>query len=179
MNRILTGVLALGLLLVTTGCAHNAIVAHESVRVGTFFGDLGIKGNGNSMTVLRGSRLTKVSFWGDHNTVTVEQGVTLAHVEFFGKHNTVSIPDTLMVRLTEVGEGNKVLRRETPPLLDSGAATIYELPPVEEATEPYAPTEPAEMVPVEEASPPDVEGPEEEPAETANETEPPEAAPQA
>ena len=158
MNKTACTALIAGLLL-STGCAHNALVGDNTVRVGVYFGDYGIKGDGNDVTILSDSRLTKVSFWGNNNTVTVELGVTLPHVEFWGRNNTISVPECLMIRTTEVGEGNKVILRpvtrkvivegertyvpmaplpEVTPLPEQEpAATFEELPPADEVYETY------------------------------------------
>ncbi len=111
VNRILVGLWGLGTLVGLAGCATNATVARGSERVGTYFGDLGITGNGNNVTVLGDSRLRKVSFIGDNNVVNVADRATIAHIEFFGKNNTITIPASLMVRMTEWGRGNTVVRR--------------------------------------------------------------------
>lgn len=139
MNRIACTALALGVLLLATGCAHNAIVAHDSTRVGVFFGDLGIKGDRNNVTVQPGSRLTKMSFWGNDNTVAIEDDVTLPQVEFFGLNNTISIPQHLMIRLTEVGEGNKVVRRPVKYGAPAPRGAYYPAPATSTTTPPALP----------------------------------------
>lgn len=114
-----------------------------------FFGDLGIKGDRNNVTVQPGSRLTKMSFWGNDNTVAIEDDVTLPQVEFFGLNNTISMPQHLMIRLTEVGEGNKVVRQPMgsaglrPALRRVPATTGTSYPaPASSTTTPPAPPEP-------------------------------------
>jgi hypothetical protein len=114
MMRVLIAAVAVGLLVGTTGCAHNAIVANNALRVGVFYGDVGVKGDGNNVTILRGSRVPKLSILGNRNMVTVEENVTLAHVEFWGLDNTVSIPETLTIRITEMGRGHQIIRRQIP-----------------------------------------------------------------
>ncbi|MFH1746822.1 MAG: hypothetical protein ABIG44_07225 [Planctomycetota bacterium] len=125
MSKIVLAILTLGVATLVTGCAHNSVVAHESTRVGTFFGDLGITGHNNNLTVLHGSRLNKISFIGDNNTVMIEEGVTLGQIEFWGINNTVNLPESLMVRLTEVGRDNKVIRHTSTWDPDAEHDTVY------------------------------------------------------
>jgi hypothetical protein len=135
MRKLLAATFIVGIALGVTGCAPNAYVGHQNAWAGVWFGDLGIKGNGNNVTVQRGSNLRKLSVWGDSNTATVEDGVTLVHIEFFGQNNTVTLPAGLLIRLTDVGKGNTLVRRpevwdrmtETP---YGPAPTIVPLPPV-------------------------------------------------
>ena len=135
MNKTACTAFIAGLLLLSTGCAHNALVGDNTVRVGVYFGDYGIKGDGNDVTILSGSRLTKVSFWGRNNTVTVEDGVTLPHVEFWGRNNTITVPECLMIRTTEVGEGNKVILRPVSAKLSvEGERTYKPMGPLPEVT---------------------------------------------
>ena len=133
MKALTIGALTAGLLLFSTGCAHNSIMASNVVRVGNFFGDLGVKGDGNDVTVMRASRLRKISLWGDNNTITVEDGATIGHVEFFGLQNTVSISDNLIVRLSEIGRGNQLIRRQTVPETEVRPETYY-VPPTAPAS---------------------------------------------
>ena len=109
MRTILLGALTAGLVLTTTGCAHNVIGAGVT-RVDQYFGDVGVLGSGANVTILRGSKVTKLSLLGNSNSVTVQDGVTLYQIEFWGKGNTVSIPEPMVVRTTEVGT-NQVIRR--------------------------------------------------------------------
>jgi hypothetical protein len=102
------------LLLGVAGCAHNSIVGDGSVRSDMFFGDVGITGDACDITVLDGSRVTKLSLIGNDNEVTVEQGVTLYQIEFWGRNNVVSIPEWLSVRATQVGT-NRIVRRPLEP----------------------------------------------------------------
>ena len=123
MMRLLAATFIVGIALGVTGCAPNAYVGHQNGWAGVWFGDLGIKGNGNNVTVQRGSNLRKLSVWGDCNTVTVEDGVTLVHIEFFGQNNTVTLPAGLLIRLTDVGKGNSLVRR--PEVWDRMTETPY------------------------------------------------------
>ena len=150
MNRIVIAALTIGLLL-ATGCAHNAIVTHNSARVDEFYGDLGITGDGNNITVRRLSRINKISFIGCENTVTVEKGALVNQIEFWGCDNVVNIPETLMVRLTEVGKRNQVIRRQTTLELEPEmeSETIYS--PSEESAP--TPTWSETIIPAEEWSP--------------------------
>jgi hypothetical protein len=112
MRKLLAAAVIVAVSLGVAGCAQNAFVGHQNGWAGVWFGDVGVKGNGNNVTVQCGSNLRKLSIWGDCNTVTVEDGVTLVHVEFFGKDNTVTIPAGLLVRLTDWGKGNTLVRRQ-------------------------------------------------------------------
>jgi len=115
MRTILLGALTAGLLLSTMGCAHNSIIGRGVTRADQYFGNLGITGSGNNVTVLAGSRVPKLSLLGDNCTVTIQDGAFLHRVEFWGKNNVVSIPDAMILRTSEVGY-NQIIRRsrETP-----------------------------------------------------------------
>lgn len=128
MKKLLAATIVVGVSLGVAGCAQNAFVGHQNGWAGVWFGDLGIKGNGNNVTVQRGSNLRKLSVWGDCNTATVEDGVTLVHIEFFGKNNTVTIPAGLLVRLTDWGKGNTLVRR--PEVWDRMTEVPYSAAPV-------------------------------------------------
>jgi hypothetical protein len=128
MSKIVGIALAAGLLVMATGCAYNSGAGRQTVRSGVFFGDFGVMGDGNTMTAKNGSKLSKLSVIGNDNTVMVEDLVTLPHIEFWGSNNTVSVPEYLMLRVTEVGHGNKVIRR--PVTFEVGAEneSLYALP---------------------------------------------------
>jgi len=163
MSKMLAAGGLLGALLLVGGCAVNATVGHQSTRSGVWFGDLGVTGHGNNLTVQRGSRLHKISFIGDNNTVTCEDDVLVSHIEFWGSNNTITIPAGLLIRVTEVGKGNTVIRRPerwtryeegigepeqvTPP--PAAPAPSVEPTPVPEETPP-ARTPTGELVPIEE-----------------------------
>lgn len=110
-----------GLLLVA-GCASTPLVGDGVSRADQFFGDVGITGSGSVVTILRGSKVNKLSIIGNDCSVTVEEGVRLYKIEFWGKNNTVSIPEYLGVRTAQVGT-NQIIRRprETRPPLDTPA----------------------------------------------------------
>lgn len=110
MKTLLTIVAAAGLLLTASGCAYNAIVGTGVARAAQFFGDVGVSGNGNQVTIQTGSKVSKLSVLGNNCTITVEDKVVLYRIEFWGKNNTVSIPESLIVRTTEVGS-NQIIRR--------------------------------------------------------------------
>ncbi|MGD8450976.1 MAG: hypothetical protein PVJ57_04085 [Phycisphaerae bacterium] len=158
MNRIVLVVMALGVLLGVCGCAHNSLAGDQSTRTGVYFGDVGIWGSGNQWTVQRGSRLTKVSFFGHQNTVMIEDDVTLPKVEFIGDDNTISVPEYLMFRVTEIGKNNKVIRRQVTWQLGEESERLYvpPPPPAESTTEIEPPPaaeeeQPAEMPETEES----------------------------
>jgi len=110
MKKSLMGIVASVLVVSATGCASSSIVGTGVTRVDRFYGDVGITGSNNNLTILSDSRVSKLSILGNNCTVTVQDGVMLYRVEFWGKGNTVSIPETLVVRTTEVGS-NQIIRR--------------------------------------------------------------------
>lgn len=120
-------------LLLTAGCASTPLVGNGVSRADQFFGDVGITGSGSVVTILRGSRVNKLSILGNDCSVTVEDGVRLYKIEFWGKNNTVSIPEYLIVRTAEVGT-NQIIRRprEVRPPADESR---WEPPPIERAPE--------------------------------------------
>ncbi len=93
------------------GCATSAIVASDSTGSGIRFGSLGIFGHNNNFTALDGSKLSRISVIGDGNTITVEDGATLRKIEFWGKNNVVSVPANLVIRQSNVGNGNQIMPR--------------------------------------------------------------------
>ncbi len=109
MRTITLAVTVFGLL-AGVGCATNPMVANGVTRTDTYFGDLGITGNGNVITIADGSRVPKLSLIGNNNSITVEEGATIQKIEFLGKNNTVSIPDYLYIRTSEIGS-NRIVRR--------------------------------------------------------------------
>jgi hypothetical protein len=108
-----TALIAVGIaaLVAATGCSStNRIVGHNLTQTGHWYGELGITGDGNRITVESGSRLTKLSLLGDGNTVSVEDGCSLGKIEIWGGGNTVNIPDYLVVRVAQWGQHNQVFR---------------------------------------------------------------------
>jgi hypothetical protein len=85
-------------------------VGHNLTQVGHWYGELGITGDGNVITVQSGSRLTKLSILGDDNTVTMEERSSLGKIELWGENNTVHVPDYLVVRIAQWGELNQIVR---------------------------------------------------------------------
>ncbi|MCG3128335.1 MAG: hypothetical protein CHACPFDD_03218 [Phycisphaerae bacterium] len=104
----------LALLAGACGCSNSTLVAHNTARNGAFYGDYGVFGNNNQVTIARDSRLKKLSIIGDGNSVTVEDGARVVKIEFWGKNNTVSIPFGLKLREAEVGHGNAIVQRPEP-----------------------------------------------------------------
>jgi len=171
MKRVFIAALMLGVICTATGCATNAIVANNTIRDGVFFGDLGISGDDNDVTAREGSRIRKVSINGHRNTVTVEDDVPVTHVEFVGTGNTVSVPASVIVRMTELGRENTIVRRAadegttvvefdtttggtyegstwvSPPYTSqpngSTSTTVYEVTPVETSSSGHTSDEPA------------------------------------
>lgn len=105
-------ILIVGTLLLAGGCTStNRIVGREGVHAGDWYGELGITGHVNRVTIKSGSNLDKLSIIGDMNKVFVEDRVVLGKVEIWGENNEVLIPEWLIVRDYRVGKGNRILRR--------------------------------------------------------------------
>lgn len=92
------------------GCTSNPIVGHGIIQAGRYHGDVGITGNGTTLTIQTGSRVAKLSIVGDGSKVTVEDGADVSRIEFWGNANIVSIPDDLDVAVAAMGN-NQVIRR--------------------------------------------------------------------
>lgn len=104
------------------GCSvsgDNRLVGNRMVRSDQWFGEFGILGHSNDITIQRGSRITILKIAGDGNGVTVEDGVSCAKIEIWGSTNTVSVPETLVVRDSIFGQKNRIVRR--PPQQAEGA----------------------------------------------------------
>lgn len=100
-----------------SGCGMEMrVVAHRTDTNKQWFGDMGITGHQNKVTVAAGSRVEKLSIIGDGNTVFVEDNVTLSKVEVWGERNSISIPERLIIRDSLFGKGNIIERR--PRVLD-------------------------------------------------------------
>lgn len=129
MARAGCGVLILGLLVGLSGCvgADVEITGHNVMRASQFFGHVRLIGDGSDLTVMAGSKVTKLSIVGDDNRVTVHEQVTLNKIEFWGKNNTVSVPASLVVRTAEIGT-NQIVRRPR-----DGGEPLDWLPPEGEA----------------------------------------------
>lgn len=111
MRRLLLGVLLATLLVSVPGCARGLkIMGHGVSRSTQAFGDVGITGNDCDLTLVRGSRVIKLSVIGDNNNITVEEGAVVNKVEFWGHGNVVSIPEYLRLRSDEMGT-NQIIRR--------------------------------------------------------------------
>ncbi len=130
MKQLLFGALLTGCLLATTGCAHNSIVASNMTRADRYYGNVGITRHSNNITIVRGSKVPKLSILGNNNTVTVEDGAWLQRIEFWGKGNIVSLPEHLAVRVTEVGD-NQIIRR--PRELRNIPEEVLVYPPADES----------------------------------------------
>ena len=114
MNRIALGLLGMGLLLTVTGCASNPLVGSNGAGSRQYFGDVGVVGHNNVLTVEKGSKVPHLSIQGNGNTVTVEDGAWVDRVEFWGNGNTVSLPNDILVRGTQIGS-NTIVRRARAP----------------------------------------------------------------
>lgn len=111
MKRAIFCMATMGLLLGAAGCAHNSIVGDGAVRTDQFFGDVGIASDDTDVTILRGSKVPKLSLLGSDNKVTVQDGVWISKIEFWGKRNVVSLPEGMTYSTTHVGTDNQILRR--------------------------------------------------------------------
>lgn len=110
MNKLMVLITTCGFMLLA-GCAHNNVVADSTTRSGSFYGDMGITGDFNVVTVEKHSRLTKLSILGHGNEVIIEEGVRLPAIEVFGSDNVISVPDYMLVQMNQVGSRNQLIRR--------------------------------------------------------------------
>lgn len=111
MTAIYKTILSAAVVLIgLTGCASNSIVGHGTVQAGRYVGEVGIAGNGDTVTIQEGSQVSKLSVVGDGSRITVEDGAEVSKIEFWGNGNTVSIPDGLQVKVAAMGT-NQVIRR--------------------------------------------------------------------
>ena len=142
MRRIVLLVVPLGILSVLVGCAPGtSSVSHGTTPRARFYGDAGITGHNNVVTIDKWSRINKLSILGNANDVIVEDGVRVPLIEVWGSDNTISIPHGMIVQFRQVGSRNRLVERaprvgEMPP---ATAMPIEELPPVPVYTPPPAP----------------------------------------
>ena len=94
----------------SVSCITNPRVGHAAVQAGRYTGDVGITGNGTTLTIPSGSNVPKRSIVGDACKVTVEDGARVGRIEFWGTGNTVTMPDRLNPIAASVGV-NEVLHR--------------------------------------------------------------------
>jgi len=92
------------------GCVTNPIVGHAAVQAGRYTGDVGITGNGTTLTIQSGSNVPKLSIVGDACKVTIEDGARVGRIEFWGTGNSVTMPADLDPIVASVGV-NEVLHR--------------------------------------------------------------------
>jgi hypothetical protein len=110
-TRRIMGTAVLMLAIATAGCSpNNRIVASNIVESNDWYGELGITGHLNQITVNAPSDITKLSIVGDANVVHVQPRVTLGKVEIFGERNQVFIPARLIIRSNIVGNGSEIIR---------------------------------------------------------------------
>jgi hypothetical protein len=132
MKKALFGLVA-SLWLAAAGCAVNPSVGKGITTAQKYFGDLGVEGHNQNVTILTGSRVTKLSIIGDNNTVTAEDGAAVYRVEFWGNGNTVIVPENLWILRTNNVGTNQVIRRP------SGAPPVPPLEPLAETPKSGAP----------------------------------------
>jgi len=125
MKKALFGFTAV-IWLAALGCAVNPSVGKGITTAQKYFGDLGVEGHNQNVTILKASRVTKLSIIGDNNTVSVEDGAAVYRIEFWGNGNTVIVPESLWVLRTNMVGTNQVIRRP------SGAPPV---PPLETLAE--------------------------------------------
>jgi hypothetical protein len=111
MSRALATTVVPVALLMFAGCASNAIIGDQLTQEDQWYGELGVTGHLNKLTVLGESQLTRLSVIGDANTIVVQDDATLAKIEIFGENNTISVPENLVIRESILGKGNQVIRR--------------------------------------------------------------------
>jgi hypothetical protein len=141
MAVVLMVVLAGLLVAAGTGCAANPVVGTRgNVQAQQYFGDVGVTGHNQNVTLLTGSRVRKLSILGDRNTVTVQDEVTIYRVEFWGSGNTISIPEHLSLRVDDIGN-NQILRRPREVSM-TPEPTRFEQPPPAVTTSPIEPATP-------------------------------------
>lgn len=116
------------LLVLASGCSgDNRIVGHELRQEGRWYGDFGVVGNLNNITIKTGSSLSTLKVVGDGNKIFVEDHVPCGKVEIWGANNEVSVPEGLRLRQAIVGNGNNVIRR--PALLLDASGNPIAPPP--------------------------------------------------
>lgn len=128
-----------------TGCGgpSNRIVGNRLERSGQWFGDLGVTGHLNKVTVENGSRIRKLSIVGNANEVALQDDVTCGKIEVWGADNVVIVPDDLILRDNQVGHRSRIVRRPASWKQPGGSITTYQR--IEAAEDyPYAPYRPAE-----------------------------------
>ena len=92
------------------GCATNPIVGHAVAQAGRYTGDVGITGNGTTLTIQSGSNVPKLSVVGDACRVTIEDGARVGRIEFWGTASTLTSPDDIDPIVAWVGT-NRIVRR--------------------------------------------------------------------
>ena len=134
------GLTLLALTLPLAGClASNRIVGNNIVQAGDWYGELGITGHLNQITVQAPSDLTKLSVIGDANVVNVMPHVTLGKVEVWGQRNKIYIPARLIIRSHIIGDGSEIIRLQpgqTTPSLPAEGNGTYNRPLANPPTEP-------------------------------------------
>lgn len=147
MKKAACVVLALGLLSMGVGCGQsNRVVGSRLVKQEQYFGDLGVTGHLNQITVLRGSDLVKLSVIGDANQINIDEYVTLGKVEVWGSDNVISVPEHLVIRQSSVGNRTTILRRPRGMAVDARFAPAEKAkrPGVEAAEDSGRPARPPE-----------------------------------
>lgn len=110
--RTRVGLFALcGVAMVLCGCAGNSMISHKTVRSARWYGDVGITGHQNIVTIEKESLVFELSIMGDNNEITVEDGASLAKIEIWGSSNTISLPAGMHPKYRNIGDNNKVTNR--------------------------------------------------------------------
>jgi hypothetical protein len=117
MKRIVAVLIGAGLLSLT-GCPWSpgtgGFVANDATQGQQFFDEGKVAGKRNTVTVQKGSRLTKFSVAGDDNMITFDDGVPVPKIEVWGNNNTFSIPEDTVVQFAQIGHNNQLVRRPAP-----------------------------------------------------------------
>ncbi len=107
----IAAILTTSALTLLAGCNSNSMVGSHTTQSRPYFGKLRVNGNLHNITVENSSRLYRLSVFGDANFINFEDDVTCNKIEIFGENNRISIPDALIIRVNEVGQGNLIERR--------------------------------------------------------------------
>ncbi|MCA9244685.1 MAG: hypothetical protein KDA32_12055 [Phycisphaerales bacterium] len=101
----------IGALAMLAGCNSNSMMGSHTTTSRPYFGKLRINGNLNNVTVENSSRLYRLSIFGDANFINFQDDVTCNKIEIWGENNRISVPESLIIRVNEVGKGNLIERR--------------------------------------------------------------------
>lgn len=98
--------------ILSAGCAHTSITGSGGRYAYVLYGDVGITGEDNELTVKSGSEVHKLSIMGEDIRVIVEDGALLEKVEIVGEDNEVRYPAGMLIEYSELGESNRMISVE-------------------------------------------------------------------